>query len=57
MVDHASSVRHGLRADGLFSLDVTIDVVLLAGATVAAGRLLDPAATAFRSAIPKRSLP
>jgi len=42
---------------GLFSLDVTIDVVLLAGATVAAGRLLDPAATAFSRAIPKRGLP
>jgi hypothetical protein len=39
---------------GLFRLGVTIDVALLAGASVAAGRLVDPTAIAFRRFVSKR---
>ena len=39
---------------GFFGLDVTIDVVLLAGASVAAGRLLDRTAIAVGGLVPKR---
>jgi len=38
---------------GLFRLGVTIDVALLAGASVAAGRLVDPTAIAFRRFVSK----
>jgi hypothetical protein len=39
---------------GSFGLDVMIDVALLAGASVAACRLLDPTAIAFGGLVPKR---
>jgi len=38
---------------GLFRLGVTIDVALLAGASVVAGRLVDPTAIAFRRFVSK----